>query len=56
MAMNDYDAGYDAGRKDVTAILTDLIADLLRSPFFSIPELDPVLDRAEARLREMQGE
>ena len=38
------------------AILTDLIAEL-RSPFFSMdPELDPVLDRAEARLREVGDE
>lgn len=38
------------------AILTDLIAEL-RSPFFSMdPELDPVLDRAEARLREVTGD
>ena len=39
-----------------TQILTDLIAEL-RSPFFSMdPELDPVLDRAEARLREVTGD
>ena len=42
--------------ENVEAILTDLIAEL-RSPFFSMdPELDPVLDRAEARLREVTGE
>ncbi len=37
-------------------VLSDLIAEL-RSPFFSMdPELDPVLDRAEARLREVTGD
>lgn len=40
----------------VEAILTDLIAEL-RSPFFSMdPELDPVLDRAEARLEGLNDE
>lgn len=51
--------GCDAGHPDcvhpAVAILSDLIAEL-RSPFFSMdPELDPVLDRAEARLREVGG-
>lgn len=51
--------GCDAVHPDcvhpAVAILSDLIAEL-RSPFFSMdPELDPVLDRAEARLREVGG-
>ena len=58
-----WDEGYSVGVQDsmlrstqIERVLTDLIAEL-RSPFFSMdPELDPVLDRAEARLREVGDE
>ena len=58
-----WDEGYSVGVQDsmlrstqIERVLTDLIAEL-RSPFFSMdPELDPVLDRAEARLREVTGD
>ena len=58
-----WNEGYALGAQDsmlratqIERVLTDLIAEL-RSPFFSMdPELDPVLDRAEARLREVTGD
>lgn len=58
-----WNEGYALGVQDsmlratqIERVLTDLIAEL-RSPFFSMdPELDPVLDRAEARLREVTGD
>lgn len=58
-----WNEGYALGVQDsmlratqIERVLTDLITEL-RSPFFSMdPELDPVLDRAEARLREVTGD
>ena len=58
-----WNEGYALGVQDsmlratqIERVLTDLIAEL-RSPFFSMdPELDPVLDRAEARLRDVTGD